>query len=35
MSICTARAPPGSGSHSEYGKLVPTISRVSQPSMRS
>jgi hypothetical protein len=29
MSICTPRAWPGSGSHSEYGKLVPTISSVS------
>jgi hypothetical protein len=35
MSICTARACPGSGSHSEYGKLVPTMSSVSQPCIMS
>ncbi len=31
MSICTPRAWPGSGSHSEYGKPEPIISSVSQP----
>ena len=31
MSICTPRACPGSGSHSEYGKPEPIISSVSQP----
>ncbi len=35
MSICTPRAWPGFGSHSEYGKLVPTISSVSQSSIMS
>ena len=35
MSICTARAWPGSGSHSAYGKPVPTISSVSQSSIMS
>ena len=33
MSICTPRACPGSGSHSEYGKPVPTIRSVSQFSI--
>ena len=30
MSICTPRACPGSGSHSEYGKLDPIMRKVSQ-----
>ena len=34
-SICTPRALPSSGRNSEYGKLEPTISSVSQPIIRS
>ena len=32
-SICTPRAWPGLGSHSEYGKLVPTMNSVSHPAI--
>jgi len=32
-SICAARVCPSLGRNSEYGKLVPTISSVSQPSI--
>ena len=35
MSICTPRAWPSSGRNSEYGKLEPTISSVSQPIIMS
>ena len=35
MSICTPRAWPSSGRNSEYGKLEPTISSVSQPFISS
>ena len=35
MSTCTPRACPSSGRNSEYGKLEPTISSVSQPVIRS
>ena len=35
MSICTPRAAPSSGRNSEYGKLDPTISSVSQPVISS
>jgi hypothetical protein len=35
MSICMARAPPSLGRNSDHGKPVPTIRRVSQPSIRS
>lgn len=35
MSICTARAWPSGGSHSEYGKPVPIMSSVSQFSIMS
>jgi hypothetical protein len=34
-SICTPRAWPGFGRNSEYGKLEPTISSVSQFSIIS
>ena len=34
-SICTPRALPSSGRNSEYGKLEPTISSVSQPLISS
>src|SRR5215208_6349763 len=35
ISICTPLAWPGCGNHSEYGKLVPTMSSVSQFSIMS
>ena len=35
MSISTQRAWPSFGRNSEYGKLVPTISSVSQPFISS